>query len=151
MDRDEIILSMKPIVDNIVKKYTNKRKDEDLSSIGMIAVINCVDRCIKEQIEDYEIIKARCIVWSKNKILDTLRKKDYKFVYDNTLLDNVSQANIHFSLIDIKSSLTPRQKEVFDLLLSGSSYTEIMTSLKISYPMYHKHITNIKKKIIEKE
>lgn len=151
MKRDDLILSMKPIVDNIVKRYTNEKPNEDLSSVGMIAVIRCVDRCIKEDIKEYEIIKAKCIVWAKNSILNTICKKDYKMTSDNNLLDNVGESNLFFTLVDIKSALTPRQNEVLNLLLNGDSYYEVMKKLNISYPMCITHIKNIKHKIIEKE
>ena len=71
MNREELILSCQNCVKNLVKKYNNYRADEDLQSIGMIAVIECVDRCLEEEMTDINQIQSRCNIWAKNRILNT--------------------------------------------------------------------------------
>lgn len=146
MDRDEIILSCQAIVDNLVKKYNNHQSDEDLQSIGMIAVVECVDKCLSENMTDVSQIQARCNVWAKNRILDDIYKAKLKYSDDEFALDLVeADEPLDLIIFNTRQQLTPRQLEIFDMLMEGKSQEYIMAKLKIEPPTYYTHIQNIKK------
>lgn len=150
MNRDEIILSCKDTVNNLVKKYNNHNLDEDLQSIGMIGVIKCVDRCLKDGMTDLNQIQARCNVWARNDILTEIYKEKIKYVDDETSLDlQESPEDLTELLLSVRQSLMPRQLEVFELLLQGKNYDEIMNKLNIQKTQLYEHIKNIKNKIAE--
>lgn len=147
MTRDELILSCQPIVNNLVKKYNNHQPDEDLQSVGMIAVIECVDRCLKEEMDDIDQIQARCNLWAKNRILTEIYKEKPK-ISDDDLIDVVESEESDFELLlYLEQVLTPRQKEIFDLLLQGYSPNEIAEKLNIQKRTMRDHMKHIKEKI----
>lgn len=145
MDREELILSCQKTVDNLVKKYNNHKSDEDLQSEGMIAVIECVDRCLDEGMVDVNQIQARCNVWARNRILTNIYKEKIKYADEEIEME--APEDITELLIYLEQVLTPRQKEVFDLLLQGCSYEEIMKKLNIKQSILYEHIKKIKEKI----
>lgn len=145
MNRDELILSCQKIVDNLVKKYNNHKSDEDLQSEGMIAVIECVDRCLDESMSDVNQIQARCNVWARNRILTEIYREKIKYADEEIEME--APEDITELLIYLEQVLTPRQKEVFDLLLQGCSYEEIMKKLNIKQSILYEHIKKIKEKI----
>lgn len=148
MNRDEVILSCQNCVKNLVKKYNNHHSDEDLQSVGMIAVIECVDRCLSENMTDINQIQSRCNVWAKNKILNEIYKEKLKYVDDEFILDTIeAPEDMEIFVMTIRGLLTPRQLEVFDLLLEGNTQEEICEKLNIGEKMYYKHALAIKEKI----
>lgn len=148
MERDELILSCENCVKNLVRKYNNGCNDEDLQSTGMIAVVECVDRCLSENMSDVDAIQARCNVWAKNRILDEIYKEKIKYADDEFILDEIeAPEDIEHLIMEVRHGLTPRQLEVFDLLLQGKSQEEICEVLNIGDKMYYKHALAIKEKI----
>lgn len=148
MNRDELILSCQDTVRNLVRKYNNHKPDEDLEAVGMTSVIVCVDKCLDEGLTDVEQVQRRCNRWARNAILDTVYKERIKYVDDNSPLDYVeADEDLWETIENIKSVLTPRNNEVFDLLLQGCSQTEIMTKLNMAEPTYFNHLVKIKEKI----
>lgn len=148
MTRDELILSCQPIVNNLVKKYNNHQPDEDLQSVGMIAVIECVDRCLKEEMDDIDQIQARCNLWAKNRILTEIYKEKPKYADDELAVDFAeAEEDMTELFIYLEQVLTPRQKEIFDLLLQGYSPDEIGEKLNIQKRTMREHMKNIKEKI----
>lgn len=145
MNREDLILSCQKIVDNLVKKYNNHKSDEDLQSEGMIAVIECVDRCLDESMSDVNQIQARCNVWARNRILTEIYREKIKYADEEIEME--APEDITELLIYLEQVLTPRQKEVFDLLLQGCSYEEIMKKLNIKQSILYEHIKKIKEKI----
>lgn len=145
MNREELILSCQKIVDNLVRKYNNHKSDEDLQSEGMIAVVECVNRCLEEEMTDISQIQARCNVWARNRILTEIYKEKIK--YANEEMDMEAPEDVTELLIYLEQVLTPRQKEVFDLLLQGYSYEAIMEKLNIKQSILYEHIKKIKEKI----
>lgn len=152
MNRDELILSCKEIVNNLVKKYNNHKLDEDLQSIGMIAVIECVDRSLSENMTDVNQIQARCNVWARNKILTEIYKEKIKYTDDENALD-LCEAPEDMSelIVSVKQSLTPKQLRIFELLLEGYSKDEIMKKVNITRSVYFKHVKKIKEKILNSD
>lgn len=148
MNRDELILSCQPIVNNLVKKYNNHQPDEDLQSEGMIAVVECVDRCISDEMTDIDQIQARCNIWARNRILSEIYKEKIKFEDDEIALElAVAPDDLGELMMYLEQTLTPRQKEVFDLLLEGFTQEEIMEKLGIARAMYFRHVKHIREKI----
>lgn len=145
MDREELILSCQKTVDNLVKKYNNHKSDEDLQSEGMIAVVECVNRCLDEGMTDVNQIQARCNVWARNRILTEIYREKIKYADEEIEME--APEDITELLIYLEQVLTPRQKEVFDLLLQGYSYEEIMKKLNIKQSILYEHIKKIKEKI----
>lgn len=149
MSRDEIILSCMKTVDNLVKRYNNHESDEDLQSVGMIAVVECVDRCLKENMSNLDEIQRRCNVWARNAILTEIYKQKIKYS-DNP--DDLSFAagedDMTELLIYLEQVLTPREKEMFDLLLFGLTKKEILERMNIVEITYYKYLEKIKKKIL---
>lgn len=145
MSREDLILSCQKIVDNLVKKYNNHRSDEDLQSEGMIAVVECVNRCLDEGMVDVNQIQARCNVWARNRILTEIYREKIKYADEEIEME--APEDITELLIYLEQVLTPRQKEVFDLLLQGCSYEEIMKKLNIKQSILYEHIKKIKEKI----
>lgn len=151
MNRDELILSCENCVKRLVRKYNNGCDDEDLQSTGMIAVVECVDRCIEDKMIDVEQIQARCNVWAKNRILNEIYTEKLKYSDEENVLDLVeAPEEIEPLILSVRQQLTPKQLEVFDLLLSGKSQEEIQDLLNISEPTYYTHTQNIKKIIKSK-
>lgn len=148
MNRDELILSCQNCVKNLVKKYNNYRPDEDLQSIGMIAVVECVDRCLEEEMTDVNQIQSRCNIWAKNRILNDIYKEKVKCADDEFIFEEIEAPEDDELLkFAIKQTLTPRQLEVFELLENGCSKEEICEKLNITDLMYWKHCRNIREKI----
>lgn len=148
MTRDELILSCQDTVRNLVRKYNNHKPDEDLEAVGMTSVIVCVDKCLDEGLTDVEQVQRRCNRWARNAILDTVYKERIKYVDDNSPLDYVeADEDLWETIENIKHILTPRNNEVFDLLLQGYSQTDIMTKLNMAEPTYFNHLVKIKEKI----
>lgn len=148
MNREELILSCESCVKNLVKKYNNGYHDEDLQSTGMIAVIECVDRCLHENMTDVNSIQARCNVWAKNRILNEIYKEKIKYSDEEFILDSIeSPEDVEHLVLSVRQDLTPRQLQIFDLLLKGKSPEEIMTELNILDRVYYHHCQKIKEKI----
>lgn len=148
MNRDELILSCENCVKNLVRKYNNGCDNEDLKQTAMIAVIECVDRCLEENMTDVNQIQARCNVWAKNRILDEIYTEKIKYVEDNSILDDVeAPEDLSQLIMDVRHELTDRQLEVFDLLLKGEDPEEIQAKLNIGDMMFYKHCRNIREKI----
>lgn len=150
MNRDELILSCQEIVNNLVKKYNNHKPDEDLQSVGMIAVIECVDRSLDEGLIDPNQIQARCNVWAKNRILDEIYREKIKISDDEiALLEKEAPEDDTELMIYLEQVLTPQQKKILDLLLAGYSRQDIATELNISEQTFWFHLRNIKKLILK--
>lgn len=148
MNREELILSCVETVDNLVKKYNNHVIDEDLKTVGVIATIECVDRCIADGMSDVNQIKARCNVWAKNRILDEIYKEKLKYSDDAFVLDELeAPEDMRLLIAEVSSELTPKQKQVFDLLLEGKSFDEIAQIMGVKIKVIYKHCAVIKEKI----
>ena len=146
MDRNDLILSCENCVKRLVRKYNNGCDDEDLQSTGMIAVVECVDRCLSDKMTDLDSIQSRCNIWAKNRILNEIYKEKLKYSDEENILDCVeAPEEIEPLILSVRQQLTPKQLEVFDLLLSGKSQEEIQDLLNISEPTYYTHTQNIKK------
>ena len=148
MTRDELILSCEDIVKNLVRKYNNHRPDEDLQAVGMTAVIECVDKSLDEGLIDPDQVQARCNTWARNAILNEIYTEKIKYTEDNSVLETIeAEEDLWETIACIKKRLTPRNNEVFELLLAGYSQKEIQTKLGIASQTYLNHITKIKEKI----
>ena len=149
MDRDELIMACVPVVKILVKKYNNFKIDEDLHSEGMVAVVECVDRCLKDGMTDKEQIMARCNVWARNRILTEIYKEKIKYSdeFDDALEFTEAPQDDNEIVDDIKHDLTEKQLEVFELLLAGKDQDYIMKKLNIERAMYYRHLQRIKEKI----
>lgn len=148
MNRDDIILSCVEVVDNLVKKYNNHKSDEDLQSEGMIAVVECVDRCLSENMTDLSQIQARCNIWARNRILSEIYREKAKFSDDDTVIEMVgAEEDMTELLIYLEQVLTSKQKEIFNLLMLGNSREEIMQKLNIQDRTLRHHLKNIREKI----
>lgn len=148
MTRDELILSCQDTVNNLVKKYNNHKLDEDLQAVGLTAVIECVDRSLDDGLIDIDQIQARCNTWARNAILREIYKEKIKYVDDNSPLDYLeAEEDLWETIQNINSVLTPRNIEVFDLLLKGKKQAEIMDELNMAEPTYFNHLVKIKEKI----
>lgn len=148
MNRDDIILSCVEVVDNLVKKYNNHKSDEDLQSEGMIAVVECVDRCLSENMTDLSQIQARCNVWARNRILSEIYREKAKYSDDDTAIELVgAEEDMTELLIYLEQVLTSKQKEIFNLLMLGNSREEIMQKLNIQDRTLRHHLKNIREKI----
>lgn len=148
MNRDELILSCENCVKRLVRKYNNGCDDEDLQSTGMIAVIECVDRCLNENVTDLDAIQSRCNVWAKNRILNKIYEEKLKYSDEENAVDFIeAPEEIEPLILSVRQQLTPKQLEVFDLLLAGKTREEIMEELNIQECMYFRHCKKIKEKI----
>ena len=148
MTRDELILSCEDIVKNLVRKYNNHKLDEDLQAVGMTAVIECVDRSLDEGLTDVNQVQARCNRWARNVILDEIYKEKIKYTEDNSPLEYMeAEEDLWETIVCVKKQLTPRNNEVFDLLLKGHKQDEIKAKLNISDITYFHHLSKIKEKI----
>lgn len=148
MNRDELILSCEETVKNLVRKYNNHRLDEDLHAVGMTSVIECVDRSLDEGLTDIDQVQARCNTWARNMILKEIYKEKIKYSDDNSSLEYIeAEEDLWETIQNIKSILTSREIEIFDLMLNGLSQNQIMKKLNIKKPTYFKHFSKIKEKI----
>ena len=148
MNRGELILSGEETVKNLVRKYNNHRLDEDLHAVGMTSVIECVDRNIDEGLTDIDQVQARCNTWARNMILKEIYKEKIKYSDDNSSLEYIeAEEDLWETTQNIKSILTPRETEIFNLMLNGLSQNQIMKKLNIKKPTYFKHFSKIKEKI----
>ena len=148
MNRDELILSCEETVKNLVRKYNNHRLDEDLHAVGMTSVIECVDRSLDEGLTDIDQVQARCNTWARNMILKEIYKEKIKYSDDSSSLEYIeAEEDLWETIQNIKSILTSREIEIFDLMLNGLSHNQIMKKLNIKKPTYFKHFSKIKEKI----
>ena len=150
MTRDEIILSCQDIVKNLVRKYNNHKLDEDLVSVGTIASVECVDKCLADGMTDINQIKAMCNVWVRNTLLMDIYRGKVKVIDDDTAIDLAEAPEDLWETIEcVKRSLGPRGREVFELLLDGRSEQEIMAKLGISEGTCKNHFCHIRQKIYQ--
>ena len=148
MTRDELILSCQDTVNNLVKKYNNHQIDEDLWAIGMTSVIECVDRCLEEGLTDTDQVQRRCNRWARNAILDAVYKERIKYTEDNSVLDTIpAEEDLWETIANVKTTLTPRDCEIFDCLCEGLTQERIMKKLNIGKTAYFKHLCRIKEKL----
>lgn len=148
MDREEIILSCQETVKNLVKKYNNHQADEDLQSVGMIAVIECINRCEDDGLTDVNQVQARCNVWAKNRILNEIYKEKIKYSTDDTEIDEYeAPEDMTEFLLELREALTPKQADVFELLLLGYDDKKVMQKLNIAERTLSAHKLAIKEKI----
>lgn len=150
MTRDELILSCDECVENLVRKYNNHELDEDLKSCGMIAVVECVDRCLQEKMIDESQIQARCNVWAKNRILNEIYKEKLKYDDDEFAIEYLEAPDdiaLDALILSVKQDLTPKQKRYFELLLAGKSQKEIMSILGCGARQCRYYNTIISRKI----
>lgn len=148
MNRDEIILSCQELVSNLVRKYNNHEPDEDLEMVGITAVIKCVDQSLADGMTDLNQIQARCNVWARNEILQEIYKEKLNVVYDENLLEEVeAPEELSKTIAEIRSDLTPKQREVFDLRLYGYDFNEICEKLQITPDAVYKHLQKIREKL----
>lgn len=152
MDREELILSCQECVDRLVRKYNDFKSDDDLQQTGMVAVIECVDRCLSEKMTSVDEIQARCNVWAKNRILNEIYREKIKTesLDENPFIDDGTEDDMEL-MIYVDQVLTPTQKRIFDMLLAGYSQDEIMKKMKIQKAMFYRHLKNIKEKIKNRE
>lgn len=148
MTRDELILSCQETVSNLVRKYNNHQPDEDLQAVGMTSVIECVDRSLYEGLTDVDQIQRRCNTWARNVILKEIYKEKIKYVDDNSPLEYLETEEDLWETIEIvKTVLTPRELDVFELLVEGASHDEIMAKLNIKKSVLYDYTKRIKYKI----
>jgi RNA polymerase sigma factor (sigma-70 family) len=148
MNRDELILSCEDTVKNLVRKYNNHKPDEDLQAVGMTSVIECVDRSLDEGLTDVDQVQARCNKWARNSILDEIYREKIKYTDDNSPLEYLeAEEDLWETIVAIKTTLSPRECDVFELLLNGDEIEEICKKLNITKPTYYEHFRNMKKKI----
>lgn len=152
MNREELILSCQECVDRLVRKYNDFKSDDDLQQTGMVAVIECVDRCLSEKMTSVDEIQARCNVWAKNRILNEIYREKIKTesLDENPFIDDGTEDDMEL-MIYVDQVLTPTQKRIFDMLLAGYSQDEIMKKMKIQKAMFYRHLKNIKEKIKNRE
>ena len=152
MNREELILSCQECVDRLVRKYNDFKSDDDLQQTGMVAVIECVDRCLSEKMTSVDEIQARCNVWAKNRILNEIYREKIKTesLDENPFIDDGTEDDMEL-MVYVDQVLTPTQKRIFDMLLAGYSQDEIMKKMKIQKAMFYRHLKNIKEKIKNRE
>lgn len=151
MSREDLIMSSTETVQNLVKKYNDHAVDEDLVSVGMVAVVECVDRCLEEKMTDENQILARCNVWARNAILSEVYKAKIKFSNDEKDYENAElPEDITLIVHDVRNTLSARDRDVFDLLYAGFKKEEIMEKLHIEKSTFYNIIGRIKKIILEK-
>ena len=152
MNREELILSCQECVDRLVRKYNDFKSDDDLQQTGMVAVVECVDRCLSEKMTSVDEIQARCNVWAKNRILNEIYREKIKTesLDENPFIDDGTEDDMEL-MIYVDQVLTPTQKRIFDMLLAGYSQDEIMKKMKIQKAMFYRHLKNIKEKIKNRE
>ena len=100
----------------------------------------CVDRRIRTYIRKYTT--------QKNKIISETLSLEY--IYDKTsspLSDLISDNNENNPLDNIQKSLSPSEKEVYDLMITGLKYDEIAIILNKKPKQIDNAIQRIKSKI----
>ena len=147
MTRDELILSCQGTVRNLVRKYNNHKIDEDLEAVGLIAVIECVDRSLSEGLTDIDQVQARCNTWARNAILREIYKEKIK-LEDNSVLEGLKAEDDWWeTIVDVKKCFTLNELQIFESLLEGGSKDEILAKFRIKPRTYFHHLAKIKEKI----
>lgn len=146
--RDELIMKGRDIVNNLVRKYNNHKLDEDLVSVGVLAVVECVDKCIQDGLTDSSQILARCNIWVRNALLHDIYKQRAKLLEDTTVIDNlVSEEDTTDTMGDLQKVLSDREKAILAELLRDVSDEEIMAKFSIKMRMLYHYKEKIKQKI----
>jgi DNA-binding NarL/FixJ family response regulator len=97
---------------------------------------------------DLDAIQSRCNVWAKNRILNKIYEEKLKYSDEENVVDFIeAPEEIEPLILAVRQQLTPKQLEVFDLLLAGKTREEIMEELNIQECMYFRHCKKIKEKI----
>lgn len=151
LSRDEMIMSVSDIVNNLVKKYNNFKEDDDLYQIGMIGVINGVDSCVTRGIKDTEIIKAVCIVRARNAIIDEQRHNSYvysgvsdDYEIEEIIDDNDTNADLVELQYDLQKSLDDSTYTIYSMWASGYDVNEICDILGKSKTYVYNRLNNLK-------
>ena len=147
-------MSFKDIIETIVKKYNNFELDEDLMMVGYEETTKAVDRCIKENITNYNDIKNRVISWVKNGIIDEKRKLKHQIGVADESEEEYSNDSLDLdygtTLLELRMSLNDKENKLLTLKLEGKTKEEIMKEMHIGKSTYHNICNTIKKIILEK-
>lgn len=146
MQKEEIIMSMEDSVDFLVKKYNNHTLDEDLHSVGMIGVVECVGNCLKKGMTDLSSIQKMANRAARNRILSEIYAPKPKIDEDASVDDSCYEDDTEL-YIYLEQVLTPKEREIFNLLLEGCSRDEILVKMNIKNPTYYEYCDKIRKKI----
>lgn len=151
MTRDEFILSMRPTIYNLLRKY-HHYGDEDLFQIAMLDVIAGYDRCIRDNILSETEQRKMCNTYAKYAILHELQKrnKEYEF-FDVMDEDDIDEPTVQTAgdveiKLSLENMLNDEEKQFVNLLYSGYNRFEIMSMLGISEKTFY----NKKAKLFEK-
>jgi len=151
MNRDEIILSFSPVIEKLVLKYNDHQPDEDLEMICWVKVTQAVDRCISENITNYDDIKNRVVRWCINAILNELRvRRNISYTDTESFLEieDIQDDDFSYLVSELRASLKPKEVKVLDLRLQGFDEEYIKNELQIGNSTYHNIMKNIKKIIL---
>lgn len=149
MNREELILSCRPTIENLVKKYNNHIISEDLVNDGFVAAIKCIDFCEKNNITNVDEIHKQCNVWVRNYILNKVyQQKDS--IMDEDIFEALEDLEpLNYIKYDVRKMLKPKHQKVFDMLLAGYCEKIICEKMNIKRAMYYRYLHDIKE-IIKK-
>lgn len=96
--------------------------------------------------KNYPVLILLLVLISIAVIIIYIRIKDFQLkILTKEIKSNSNEVNDHFT--SSLKSLTPRQKDVYDLILDGKSNKEIMAELFIENSTLKSHINQIYKKL----
>lgn len=152
MTRDEFILSMKPTINNLLRKY-HHYGDEDLFQTAMVDVIAGYDRCIEENITNIEEQRKMCNTYAKYAILNELKKRNrddaFFDVMDEEEIDEptVTPMDAVELNVALEQTLTPEELKFLRLLQKGVDRQFICSVYNISEKTFYIRKTKLFEKI----
>lgn len=152
MTRDEFILSMKPTINNLLRKY-HHYGDEDLFQIALVDVIVGYDRCIEENITNVEEQRKMCNTYAKYAILNELKKRNREDAFFDVMdEEEIDEPTITpMDDIDLKVSLeqilNPEEQQFLKFLQDGVGRDFICSMYGISEKTFYTRKAKLFEKI----
>lgn len=110
-----------------------------------LTAVECVKACERNNITDDNIVKAKVITWVKNHLINLKLKPILNTVpADEHIMNMADGRDYEYELVELRESLTGKEREIFDLLLQGFERKAIQEKLNLSKSEYYRKIAKIK-------
>lgn len=136
MTREEIIMATIDRATNLSKKYCNVYQDfEDYESIGVVKIIEAVDYCIANNINNLDEIQKMANVYARNGILKEMYRQKETSVENYVIYNTSVEADLDLLLEQFSNEL--ENTDLLDSILSGETPQDYCDRKEISVRQYY--------------
>ena len=141
------VLKYDKLIKNIAKKYCYNPNDyEDYVQEGYLVALKLLNKIEDEHLPE-NVIKAKLIIWVRNRLIDMSRKFVPIPDSDSIAEDLAAVEDMDIAIVEISASLPERARKIFDYQLEGIDKKDIIKALDISERTYYRDCELIKKEL----